>query len=193
MDIEIKSSDRVFICGKCGSGKSYLGLHLLVPRLANVIVYDYKHEIELEGFEVFEDIRDFKKYPNRQRIIYRTRSGSNEEFDRLCKQAFYRGNTTLFLDELGFHTGSNNICRYHDLIMRLGRSKGIGCINVTQRPRGVSNNILSQCEHFFIFKQTMRKDLDKLEESHTRFITTETAWTNLFCADLLRGRREEKI
>lgn len=170
MDIEIKSSDRVFICGKTGSGKSHLAINLILPKLANVIVYDVKNEIELPGYDIFYNIQDFKKYPNRQHIIYRAKEvyrnekEADQEFNRLCKQAYLRGNTTLYLDELANRTGSNRICPYHDTIMRLGRSKGIGCINCTQRTRGVSNNILSQCEHFFIFKQNMKTDLDKLAE-----------------------------
>ncbi len=168
MNIEIKSNDRVFVCGKTGSGKSHLVMNLIIPQLANVIIYDVKNDIELPGFDIFHEIQDFKKYPNRQRIIYRAKEvyasekDADREFNRLCKQAYLRGNTTLYLDEIANRTGSNRICPYHDTIMRLGRSKGIGIINCTQRPRGVSNNIISQCNHFFIFKQSMETDLDKL-------------------------------
>lgn len=164
MKIEIKSSDRVFVCGKTGSGKSYLVKNLIIPQLNNAIVYDFKHEIELPGYDIFTKIADFKKYPNRNRVIYRPADATNEEFDRLCKQAFYRGNTTLVLDEIAFHTSAGKICRYHDMIMRLGRSKGIGIINCTQRPRGVHNNIISQCNHFFMFNQTQKTDQEKLAE-----------------------------
>lgn len=164
MNISIKSSDRIFVSGRTGSGKSVLIKNLLLPDLGNVVIYDYKHEINIPGYVIFNSIADFKRHPNQPFIIYRTQSGSNEEFDALCKQCFYRGNNTLVLDEIAQHCNGGQIQPHHDIIMRLGRSKGVGIINCTQRPRGVHNNILSQSEHFFIFDLIQDTDRKKMAD-----------------------------
>ncbi|MCL2817141.1 MAG: hypothetical protein FWD39_01980 [Clostridiales bacterium] len=163
-NIDIKSNDRVMVCGRTGSGKSVLVNRFLLPKMTNFVVYDYKHEFELPGAEIFTSLRDFKMKPGRRAVIYRTATGSDEEFDGLCKQVFYRGNNTLVLDEIANHCSAGRIMLHHDLIMRLGRSKGVGIVNCTQRPRGIHNNVVSQCEHFFIFDLSQDTDRKKLSE-----------------------------
>jgi len=164
MKIEIKSNDRVLVCGRTGSGKSVLVNRLLLPKMTNYVIYDYKHEINVPGAEVFSSMADFRTKPDQRAVIYRTASGGNEEFDALCRQVFYRGNNTLVLDEIAYHCSSSVIMPHHDLIMRLGRSKGVGIVNCTQRPRGLHNNVISQCEHFFIFDLIQETDRKKLAE-----------------------------
>lgn len=162
--IEIKSSDRVFVTGRTGSGKSVLVQKLIIPQLTNFVIYDYKHEIDVPGAELFGAIGDFKRRPNKRQIIYRPSIGSDEEFDALCRQVFYRGNNTLVLDETLFHCQPGRITPHHSLIMRLGRSKGVGIVNCTQRPRDIHNNVISQCEHFFIFDLTQDTDRKKVAD-----------------------------
>ncbi len=164
MKIQVKSNERIFITGRTGSGKSVLINQLLLPSMTNIVVYDYKHEIEYPGAVIFNSISDFKRQPNQKFIIYRTASGTDQEFDALCKQCFYRGNNTLVLDEIAQHCNNGQIQPFHDIIMRLGRSKGVGIVNCTQRPRGTHNNILSQSEHFFIFDLIQDTDRKKLAE-----------------------------
>lgn len=163
-NIEIKSNDRVMVCGRTGSGKSVLVNRLILPKMTNYVVYDYKHEFDFPGAEVFTSLGDFRQRPDRRAVIYRTATGSDEEFDGLCRQVFFRGNNTLVLDEIANHCDARRIMPHHDLIMRLGRSKGVGVINCTQRPRGLHNNVVSQCEHFFIFDLTQDTDRKKLAE-----------------------------
>ena len=47
MKIKINASDRIFVTGRTGSGKSVLMKQLLIPNIANYVIYDYKHEITL--------------------------------------------------------------------------------------------------------------------------------------------------
>jgi hypothetical protein len=46
----------------------------------------------------------------------------------------------------------NKIERYHKMILTQGSGKGIGMINVSQRPSDIHNTILSESTQFFIFK-----------------------------------------
>lgn len=163
MKIEIKSNDRVLVVGKTGCGKSVLVKNLLVPQLAAYVMYDYKEEITLPGAVIFDKgIRQFKEQPNEQKVIYRPVEASDDEFNRLCETIFKRGNNCLVTDEEADHSTATKIVKYRDLIMRLGRSKGVGSITCTQRPTGIHNNIVSQCEHFFIFQTLLETDRKKL-------------------------------
>ncbi len=164
MHIKIKANERIFVTGRTGSGKSVLVKNLLLPQIGNYVLYDYKHEITQPGAVYFHDVADFQKQPNCPEIIYRPATGSDEEFDQLCRQVYHRGNNVLILDELANHVTATKIQPHPDLIMRLGRSKGVGIINCTQRPRGTHNNIISQCEHFFIFQLLQDSDRKKLAE-----------------------------
>lgn len=162
MKIQIKSNERIFVTGKTGCGKSVLVKKLLIPNMHSFVIYDYKNEINIPGAEIFHSISDFKEKPNRQEIIYRPTVANDEEFDALCRQVFLRGKNVLILDEVADHTTASKIVRHHDLIMRVGRSKGVGIVNCTQRPIGVHNNIISQCEHFFIFALNLEGERKKL-------------------------------
>jgi len=163
-EININGDEHIMICGRTGSGKSVLINRFLLPRMTNYVVYDYKHEFEFPGAEIFTSLADFKKNPDRRAVIYRTATGSDEEFDGLCRQVFYRGNNTLVLDEIANHCDARRIMPHHDLIMRLGRSKGVRAVNCTQRPRGIHNNVVSQCSHFFIFDLIQDTDRRKMAE-----------------------------
>lgn len=162
MKIQIKSNERVFVTGKTGCGKSVLVKKLLLPQMHSYVIYDHKHEIELAEAEKFFRLADFKEKPNRREIIYRPMVADDNEFNNLCRQIYSRGRNVLVLDEVADHTTASKITKYHDLIMRLGRSRGVGIVNCTQRPIGVHNNILSQSEHFFIFALPLEGDRKKL-------------------------------
>ena len=163
MKIKINANERVFVTGKTGSGKSVLVKNLLLPQLDNFVIYDYKHEIELPPpAVVFTSLDDFRHYPNTQQIIYRPQLADSTEFNGLCYRIFRRGANVLVMDEVADHTTASKIEPQHDIIMRLGRSRGVGCINCTQRPIGVHNNIISQSEHYFIFETTLPGDRKKL-------------------------------
>lgn len=164
MKIKIKSNERVYICGQTGSGKSVLFKTIILPQIQNYVIYDYKEEINIEGAEIFTAPEDFLSKKNRPAIIYRPKTGQDEEFDILCKQVFYRGNNVLVLDEMANHVTATKILPYHDMILRLGRSRGVGNINITQRPRYTHNNIISQTEHFFMFYLNQLTDRRKMAE-----------------------------
>lgn len=151
MNIELKPNQRVLVTGKTGCGKSYFVIHALVPMFRYYVMYDYKHEIDLPGAVVFNKIRDFSDNPGQPKVIYRPEKGTDEEFNQLCGVVFKRGNTMFVVDEIVNHCTQSYIQPNHALILRLGRSKGVGNINCTQEPVGVHRNLLTQAEHYFIF------------------------------------------
>ena len=151
MNANILPNQRILVVGKSGSGKTYLTLNVLVPNFKNYVVYDYKHEIQLPRAKYFTRVSEFGKYPGENKIIYRPTTGEDEEFNDLCGAIFKRRNTMFVVDELANHCSQHHIQQNHALILRLGRSLGIGNINCAQEPVGIHRNIMTQAEHFFIF------------------------------------------
>jgi DNA helicase HerA-like ATPase len=45
-----------------------------------------------------------------------------------------------------------------------GRGRGVGIVNLTQRPRRCHNTVISEAEHFFIFRLQLETDIAKIKE-----------------------------
>ena len=161
--IEIKSNERVTVVGKTGSGKSYL-VKKLITKFDKVLFFDPKFEHgELEG-NVTHNLRDTIKLMQQPKffIIYQPQSITPEIFNCLCKQVYSRGNMVLVMDEV------LRLCQYrveewHDRIIRMGRIRGIGLWHLTQRPTYIDGFVLSEAEHFFLFKMQLETDRKKLK------------------------------
>ena len=74
---------------------------------------------------------------------------------------YNQGNITVVFDELG--KLGVHITPFHDRLIRMGRSRGIGVWTCIQRPAFISNYILSESEHHFIFKLQLEADRKKVE------------------------------
>lgn len=161
--MKIKSNERVCVCGKTGSGKSHL-VRQLLSCFNRVIFFDPKREnFDLKGDVVYnlDDVKEKIKQPNFF-IIYAPLSLNDAEFDEFCKLVYYEGNLTLILDEV-ISLGSHKVNEWHNRLIRLGRSRGIGIWHLIQRPSFVSNYILSESEHFFLFKLQTEQDRKKIK------------------------------
>ena len=58
---------------------------------------------------------------------------------------------------------NNWIEPWHNQIMIRGRSLGVGIVNVTQRPRACHNTLISEAEHFFIYRLQHETDVAKIK------------------------------
>lgn len=168
--MEIKSSERVTIVGKTGSGKSVL-VRKLSEQFKKVIFVDPKCE-NAQHFpyatkcttvkEVFEKVDESLENKEDFFILYQPLDLSEEVFNNFCGEVFLRGNMTIFMDEVSFVCFPQATIN-HQRIIRMGRSKGIGIHHLTQRPKFVDNFILSEAEHFFIFRLQLVDDRKKIE------------------------------
>lgn len=155
-------NDRVFIAGQTGTGKTTLA-KVIASHFRSLVVYDDKHRFWLDGCLVTSDANDVIKRPN-MRIIFRPPAGIGEGddlFNQICGIVLAQGNTMLLVDEAAFHA-RGKIQPYHYSIMAMGRELGVGCINITQRPRGISNVLISEAEHVIAFRLNLTTDIDKL-------------------------------
>ena len=67
------------------------------------------------------------------------------------------------MDETNYYANAHSIEHYHAEIMQRGRSRGTGCVCLSQRPVNINNMILSESQHFFIFTLSLDDDIVKLK------------------------------
>ena len=160
----IKSNERVFICGKTGTGKSYLAKRL-IQSFNKYIIYDPDLEHSELGF-VVNNISDFKKaISEKSKVVYQPKSYEQLEFIEVCEFIFNNlYNVVFMVDEIADLAPNNAIPSSFSMIIRRGSKRGIGCISITQRVAHVDKTPIAQSEHFMSFYQFLDNDIDKIKE-----------------------------
>lgn len=163
--MRIQSDERVFVCGKTGSGKTTLVKKLLIPEITRFVFYDPKCQEVLTDVVVCRKVEEVAEALRNgdDKIHLQPLDASDENFNSFCRVIFECGNVVLIVDEIARHCGIASIPRYFDYCIRMGRSRNIGMVLCTQRPNIVHNNVLSEAEHFFLFQQTHPNDRAKLK------------------------------
>lgn len=160
----IKSNQRVAIIGKTGSGKSYL-IRKVSHQFKRVLFFDPKHEHgDLKG-QTTHTVETTKKVLEKKDnffIIYQPYDLSPETWNEVCEAVFRKGNMVVVMDEVE-RWSSPRVVEWHDKIIRMGRTRGIGIIHLIQRPAFIDNYILSESEHFIIFNLNLESDRKKVE------------------------------
>jgi len=168
--LSIPSNSRVFVAGKTGSGKTVFVKKALFPMFQRKVFWDIKIENSdlIKTCDCILCTTPIKLVQllnaNYRSILYQPDDTSERDFDEVCKVIFYFGNMTLFIDEVS----SGEICtpsiiqKWHKEIMIRGRSRGVGIVNVTQRPRSIHNTLISESEYFIIFRLQLDTDVGKL-------------------------------
>lgn len=164
-DISIRTNDRVSIYGKTGTGKTETFIKLMYPQYPRLVFWDVKRENGNIPHDIMvTNPKDLKKVIDKNnKILYQPKSIETSDFDEVCQIIFEAGNIALYVDEVAAVSSTNKIEYYHKLIMTQGRSKGIGIVNVSQRPKDISNILISESEQFLIFTLTLDPDIKKLE------------------------------
>lgn len=171
MKINIRRSDRMFIVGTTGSGKSYLARKLAAP-LPYVIVVDPKHTWDWEQEPapygrgiVTRDLDDLLRWDEPGPIVYRPgyddlRAGLPSFF----QWVFWRGNTLVVIDEVASITSPSVLPRDFAIVVQQGRQRTVGLWLLTQRPSRIPIPILSESEHHCIFRLRHPADLKRMAE-----------------------------
>lgn len=175
--IQIKSNDRVFICGSTGSGKTVYGNSVLIPQYSRVIFHDFKLEnadLLSAGFVLARTTDEMMALMvgNSYKILYQPlmydEDGNLADFNRVCEIIYKNGNCTLFVDEANYFATSSSIEPYHRELLTRGRSRGCGVVNLSQRPVGVHNLCISEAQHLIIFNLNLENDILKLKAALPR-------------------------
>lgn len=167
--LRILTSDRVFLVGSTGSGKTTLAKALLW-RLPSVFILDPKHTFVLpHGWEsrTYHHIDTLRQHDAETEpptaAIYRP---SLEDMDNGCNDFFYflfdRGDCYIYVDEAMRVTNASRIHKGYATVLQLGRERNVGCWSATQRPANIPLVILTEAEHFFVFRLRSPDDRDRM-------------------------------
>lgn len=153
----IGPTDRVVLVGTTGSGKTTLLKHLVETR-PYVLLYDPKGDEAWEG-EEWVTVREARKLPRKKfppRVRYHPYPEllrDREELEALFWYAYQAGNLTLVVDEGYMATlgGTWTPSGLHACIAQ-GRGRGVAVWVATQRPHKIPQILLSEAEHWFVFR-----------------------------------------
>lgn len=165
-DIYIKTSDRIAVFGRSGSGKTNIISNYLIPYYDSYTFWDVKtendkipHDIVATNSHDFVDV--INKY---DRILYQPEDPGAADFDNICKIIFNHKNHCLIVDEASRISNPSSIPYWLNVIMTQGRTSNVGIINAAQRPKSIHNTMISEANHLFIFSLNLDTDIDKLRE-----------------------------
>lgn len=165
-NVKLPSFDsRAVFVGKTGCGKTTLAERICAP-FDNVCVLDSKGELKWQGYEICTSLSALISAENSRRIWQPNPFEQNEEtYDRYFKWIYDRRNTVSYVDEvLAICKGSQDMPFWFRAILTRGRSRGVASFNSTQAPVYVPHWILSQAEHYFVFRMKLETDREKVEK-----------------------------
>lgn len=164
--ITIATNERVFICGKTGSGKTFLARYL-TKQIKRLVVLDGKGtlgtpEWNLDPWNDGIDLKDQDKQ-FRLRAVPPLKAELADYWDSVLMSCIRAGNITVYIDELYAVCPPNKpptptifACYTR------GRELGLGMWASTQRPVWIPLVALSESEHFFVFRLQLMEDKQRL-------------------------------
>ena len=171
--MQIRTNERIFICGMTGSGKTEFAKRFL-PFYPRIVFHDREFGnsdlIQQYHFTPVHDPETLLMYiqKGKKRILYQPSQGGEkegvEDFNRVCEIVFKTRNIALVVDEVSSVVSGQNAPYWFGEIQRLGRKYNVGCMSLTQRPMKLDQTLLSESEHMFIFKLKMDQDRVKISK-----------------------------
>lgn len=177
-------NDRAAFIGPTGSGKTVLARAML-KAVPNVIVIDPKHQFSWDEFSprysrIAHDVRglgahlqEIEAKASGEPVIYRPPATdflpkNLARVDAVFGIALARGNTTIFVDEMSYLTGSS--VGFQERIpnwfraVTTGRQRGVGVWSAFQRPSNVPLLAMSESDYRVVYYLRMAKDQARAEE-----------------------------
>lgn len=166
----IKKSERVFVCGKTQSGKSFLAKQIY-PNYSSVVVFDFKpsqtlNDLLSKGFVIIKNPNDWKPKISEEgrvtgKFIYRPDFYNEDHFQTLINKIYYTGNTVIVIDD--YSSKKYDVLPSVENAIRRGAERNVGVWIITQKSSLISSLIFDQAEHFFCFKMRYKFDRNKME------------------------------
>ena len=157
-------NQRAVLVGKTGCGKTTLA-EKICGQFEHVCVLDSKGDLEWKGYKVCTDLAEV--FSASGRIVWRPNPHEQNEssYDKYFKWIYDRKNTVCYVDEVyAICKNSQDMPFWFKGILTRGRSRGIASFNSTQAPVFVPHWILSQAEHYFVFRMKLEGDREKVEK-----------------------------
>ena len=167
--------ERGTLVGCTGCGKTTLARELLAPYPC-VVAIDPKCMLgsseenpggSLRGYYLCRSPEALAEAAKRyRRLQYRTdpEHQNFEDYDRVYWWLFRRRNTMVYTDEVKLVQKGREIPDGMRACVTSGRELGIGMLHATQRPRGIDTRLLTESEHFYVFRLRSRADRQYMAE-----------------------------
>ena len=158
-------TDRTVLVGTTGSGKTTLARQLL-DSYPVVVVHDAKGLLKWPDYRVLTNWRELTR-AREAKLIYRPSAKElRSELDQECffRWIYTRRNTVLYVDEVYSIAYRDELPPSYFACLTRGRERGIGILSATQRPTKIPNVILSESEHYFLFRLNLPNDRKKMQE-----------------------------
>jgi DNA helicase HerA-like ATPase len=159
--VTIKSYERVFFCGRTGSGKTFAAKHICA-RLPRLVVLDPKGTLTDWNLEPWD--RETRRllrqgYPVRARVVVPFGADATEIWEEAFYAVYSGGNCTLYIDEVyGVVEPGSKPPSGLTAIWTRGRELKVGGFASSQRPTWVPLFILSEADHLFTFRLSLEED-----------------------------------
>lgn len=147
-------TQRLFVCGRTGSGKTQAGIWQLSQRSYDImpwIVYDFKGDDLIGEIPRAEEISltEVPKKPGLYIVRPVPETDDDELVAQQMRQIWARGNIGVFVDE-GYMISNRN--KAYRALLTQGRSKHIPVITLTQRPTWLPTRfIISEADFYQVF------------------------------------------
>lgn len=164
--ISLSTNERVFICGKTGSGKSYLARYL-TRNIKRLVVLDGKGTLGTPEWNLTDwsdniDLKD-PSAEFRLRAVPGLKVDLTDYWDTILEKCLRAGNVTVYIDELYAVVPPNKAASPTLFACYTrGREFGLGMWASTQRPVWIPLVSLSEAEHFFVFRLQLWEDKQRL-------------------------------
>jgi hypothetical protein len=167
--IRMRTNDRGVLIGKTGGGKTTLAKYLVEDNLKpysvtwnpknseSITKWNQKHVTKLSELIDAEE----------PRLIYTPDPFYAE--DKATQADFFywiyeRRYTRLYIDEATVVQYNGGMApRYLSAVLNRGRERGVSTLTATQRPASIPMNVLSESEHFYVFKVNLPQDRQRIE------------------------------
>lgn len=174
---QIRRTDRVFFVGTTGSGKTSLAKSLLWGQ-RRVIILDPKRKFTLPEswpipFITTSSLDELGEIENGSTVIYRpSYEETVDKCDTFFQWIYDTEDLTVFVDEVQSIT-VGKIGRWYARCIQEGRERGIAVWSATQRPAAIPIIVISESEHYFVFRLTSVNDRKRMADYSGREELTE--------------------
>lgn len=161
--------DRGVLIGKTGGGKTTLARFLIEdPIKPYSVVWNPKNAPSIAKWKE-EQLTSLQrvKESDAHRIIYTPAPDLAEDADNQWEFFYWiyeRRHTRLYIDEatsIKWHGGQ--VPKPLVAVLNRGRERGVSTLTATQRPSQIPMNVLSESEHYYIFKVLLPQDRQRIE------------------------------
>lgn len=159
--LHLEANKRLTLVGMTGSGKTYFA-RPFVSGVSRLVVLDPKGEIALErdkwGLVDWEDRNGYRRLARGGNArVLAPAPVTDKDWEGVLWKVYELGNVVCYIDELYGVGPSQGSAGLRALYTR-GRTRGIGVIGCTQRPRWVPLYVFSEANAILLFRLQLFED-----------------------------------